>query len=83
MRDEPESSEDNLGFSYRLRKSGDVEILRHGTFAVTLRGLQAQDFVAEAEAGAFSDRQQLMARVTGNYKRGNERTAGNHPRNRR
>lgn len=26
--------------------------------------------------------QQLMARVTGNYKRGNERTAADHPRNR-
>jgi hypothetical protein len=28
------------------------------------------------------DPQQVMARVTGNYKRGNERTAGNNPRNR-
>ncbi|MBK6594951.1 MAG: hypothetical protein IPG23_20820 [Burkholderiales bacterium] len=27
--------------------------------------------------------QQLMARVTGNYKHGNERTASSHPRNRR
>jgi hypothetical protein len=25
----------------------------------------------------------LMARLTGNYKRGNERTASEHPRNRR
>jgi hypothetical protein len=28
------------------------------------------------------DPQRVMARVTGNYKRGNERTAGNNPRNR-
>ena len=27
------------------------------------------------------DEQELMARVTGNYRRGNERTAKNHPRN--
>jgi hypothetical protein len=27
--------------------------------------------------------QQVMARLTGNYKRGNERKAAEHPRNRR
>lgn len=31
---------------------------------------------------AADDEQQLMARVTGNYKRGNERVAREHPRNR-
>jgi len=30
----------------------------------------------------FIDQQQLMARLTGNYKRGNEKTAKTHPRNR-
>ena len=29
------------------------------------------------------DPQEVMARWTGNYRRGNERTAKNHPRNRR
>jgi hypothetical protein len=29
------------------------------------------------------DPQELMARITGNYRHGNERTAMNHPRNRR
>ncbi len=33
--------------------------------------------------GEFAEQQQAMARLTGNYKRGNERTAKNHPRNRR
>ena len=50
--------------------------------AATLRGRQAQAFLAEVESGDEADLQQLMARLTGNYKRGNERTAKNHPRNR-
>ena len=64
------------GFEFIVRGS-DVEIRHHGVLASTLRGSAAQKFLAQAET---SDAQQLMARVTGNYKRGNERTAKNHPR---
>jgi hypothetical protein len=71
----------DLGFTYRKRKNGDVEVRHHGRLASTLRGAEAQEFVAEVGAGDHPCGQQLMARVTGNYKRGNERTAGNHPRN--
>lgn len=80
---DPASRSGDLGFTYRTRQNGDVELLHHGKLASTLRGAQAHDFVAEVEAGEFKDGQQLMARLTGNYKRGNERTASNHPRNRR
>jgi hypothetical protein len=73
----------DLGFSYRVRKNGDVEVLHHGRLAATLRGHDAADFVQEAPDAASADTQQLMARLTGNYKRGNERTAASHPRNRR
>lgn len=71
-----------LGFSYRVRKNGDLEILHHGRVASTLRGSDAADFMAEVEAADEGDAQQFMARVTGNYKRGNERLASQHPRNR-
>ena len=40
-------------------------------------------FRAEVGAQGSAEAQQLMARVTGNYRRGNERLAGQHPRNRR
>lgn len=73
----------DLGFTYRLRKSGEVEILHRGRLAATLRGHDAQDFLLEAPDARSADAQQLMARVTGNYKHGNERTASTHPRNRR
>ncbi len=71
------------GFTWRARKNGDVEILHRGRLASTLRGHDAADFVAEAESCDEAGAQALMARVTGNYKRGNERTASEHPRNRR
>lgn len=70
-----------LGFTYRARKNGDVEILRHGRVVSTLRGNDAADFLSEVEAGDAGEAQQVMARVTGNYKRGNERLARQHPRN--
>jgi hypothetical protein len=72
----------DLGFEYRLRRSGEVEILHHGRRATTLRGVNAQEFIAEIEKLNEIEIQQELARLTGNYKRGNERTAANHPRNR-
>lgn len=74
---------EDLGFSYRTRKSGDVEIAHHGRVATTLRGPEAKDFLAEMQVNSHAEAQHLMARLTGNYKRGNERVASSHPRNRR
>ena len=73
---------DDLGFAFRATKRGEVAISRHGRTVVILRGKAARAFLDDvADAGA-SARQQAMARVTGNYKRGNERSAAGHPRNR-
>lgn len=66
------------GFDYAL-VGRDVVITHQGRRATTLRGSAAQQFLADANSG---DLQELMARVTGNYKHGNERIAKNHPRNR-
>lgn len=55
-----------------------VVITHHGQRATTLRGRRAQQFLADVED---DDPQELMARLTGNYKRGNERVARQHPRN--
>ena len=71
------------GFTFRHRKGGTVEVLHHGRLAATLRDFAAQEFLAEVASCSPQDAQQLMARLTGNYKRGNERVAGKHPRNRR
>ena len=71
------------GFAYDVQRGGDVVITHHGNRATVLRGPRAQEFVDEVRAGADEpSTQQVMARWTGNYKRGNERTARAHPRNR-
>ena len=82
---EPDASTDaaDLGFTFRTRKSGEVQILHRGALATTLRGAAAADFLADVTNCEPADAQQLMARVTGNYKHGNERLAASHPRNRR
>ncbi len=68
-------------FTFRVRKNQEIEILHHGRLASTLRGNDAIDFLSEVESGSEDDAQQLMARITGNYKHGNERLASQHPRN--
>lgn len=73
----------DLGFTYRSRKSGEVQVLHRGALARTLRGADALAFLAEVSESSPEEAQQLMARITGNYKRGNERLASEHPRNRR
>jgi len=73
----------DLGFTFRRRKDGEVQVLHRGRLASTLRGADALDFLSGVQASTPADAQQLMARVTGNYKRGNERLAAEHPRNKR
>jgi hypothetical protein len=73
---------DASGFAYEVRRSGDVVVTHHGRRAVALRAGRAAEFLAEVEGGDAAYGQQVMARWTGNYRRGNERTGKDHPRNR-
>lgn len=66
--------ESGLGFTFRLTRQGDVHIHRGGRLVTTLRGAAASRFLAQVEGATPEAQQQRMARVTGNYKRGNERT---------
>ncbi|MCG5452992.1 hypothetical protein ACFYL6_16500 [Micromonospora sp. NPDC007208] len=66
------------GFRHEQRADGTVVITHHGRVAGTLRGARAAEFLAEVD----DDPQLVMARWTGNYRHGNERTAKQHPRNR-
>jgi len=72
----------NLGFTYQIKKDGDIIINRNGKYAITLRGKKALEFIENISTSEPGDSQLYMARITGNYKRGNERNARNHPRNR-
>lgn len=53
-----------------------VEIRHEGRLAATLRKTAAAKFLEDVER---DDPQRVMARVTGNYKRGNERPGPRRP----
>lgn len=61
------------GFRYRTTKHGDVFIDHHGRHVVTLRGAAAERFLARVAGVDDEAAQMAMAKVTGNFKRGNER----------
>jgi hypothetical protein len=62
----------NLGFSFQTTNQGMVRISRGGRVVTVLRGSSAQRFLAKTHDAPVDVQQQLMARITGNYKRGNE-----------
>lgn len=67
------TSIDDGAFDFVARKDGTVVVSYHGRPVTTLRGKQAARFVGRVENLAPREAQLLMARVTGNFKRGNER----------
>jgi len=67
------TSKTDLGFTHRATADGAVHISRNGREVTVLRGKAASSFLAKAEGATETAVQQLCARVTGNYKRGNER----------
>jgi hypothetical protein len=58
------------GFSYAVQHQGEVVVIRHHGRIATLRGAVAARFLTEVKHG---NAQQLMARTSGNYRRGTER----------
>lgn len=60
-------------FSYRATKDGIVFVSWHGRHVTTLKGQEAQRFLARVADATEAQAQLLMAKVTGNFKRGNER----------
>ena len=69
-------------FTYARNADGTVVISHRGAVATRLRGDAAIQFLADVDGADLQAAQDLMARVTGQYRRGNERTAKSHPRNR-
>jgi hypothetical protein len=64
---------DDLPFSYRENKNGSVFIFWRGHRADTLTGKQARSFLSRIGGLDDHGRQLVMAKITGNFKRGNER----------
>ena len=62
--------DEDLGFSFAERKSGEIVISRDGRPVTTLRGTASDRF---RRLVTRLGEQQAMARTTGNHRRGNER----------
>ena len=60
-------------FAFTQTKNGKVFISWQGKTVTTLAGDGARQFLSRAEGADAEALQQLMARATGNFKRGNER----------
>lgn len=60
-------------FDYRLLKDGRVTVSYYGRPVTTLAGRDAERFLKRIDGLGDHAAQLVMARVTGNFKRGNER----------
>ncbi len=64
---------DEAPFDYDVTKDGKVFIFWQRRHAMTLKGDKARKFLAQVEGADVGDTQLVMAKITGNFKRGNER----------
>ena len=69
-------SNEPAGFRFTANKNGEVTIFHHGRIAASLRGPKANQFLNQATTASEAELQHQMARLTGNYKRGNEGRQG-------
>jgi len=60
-------------FSYQMSKDGVVRIFRSNRLATILRGEEALRFLSKMSSADDAASQLIMARVTGQFKFGNEK----------
>jgi hypothetical protein len=64
---------DDDPFTWQRTKDGRVRVFRAGSLVATIVGRRADRFLSVVDSGDEDAFQQALARLTGNYKRGNER----------
>jgi len=76
-----ESSVDKRGildeevFTFRITKDKNVFISYEGKQVTKLSGKKAEDFITRIQNAEGKDAQLIMAKVNGNFKRGNEKSS--------
>ena len=60
-------------FTYKITKDNKVFISYEEKQVTTLSGKKAEDFIRKIQNTVGKDAQLIMAKVTGNFKRGNEK----------
>lgn len=73
MNDSQPNAIDDEAFDYQATKDGKVLIYWYNKLVVTLAGKQATKFLRQIDGLDGAEAQLVMARFTGNFKRGNER----------
>lgn len=63
-------------FSYRASKDNKVFISWHGKQVMILKGKASEKFLAKIADADELEAQLIMAKITGNFKHGNERSNG-------
>lgn len=59
-------------FTWSARKNGELAISRDGEVVTMIRGRVAERLTDRLESATVHEAQHLLARATGNYRRGNE-----------
>lgn len=62
-------------FSYRVSKDNKVFISWQGKQVMILKGKESEKFLYKVSEADTIEAQLIMAKVTGNFKRGNEKTS--------
>lgn len=60
-------------FSFRQYKNGKISIYWNGKKIMILKGKKAENFSLQIADASEFDAQMIMAKITGNFKHGNER----------
>jgi hypothetical protein len=66
---------EDLPFSYRQYKNGGVSVFYKDYEVTVLNGKSAEKFNSRIENADEMEKQLIMAKITGNFKHGNEREA--------
>ncbi len=72
---------DEQPFAYQVRKDGSVAVSRGGRVVSVIAGREAERLIARLSRAGPQAIQLALAKITGNFKRGTERTASGHVRN--
>ena len=69
-------------FAYTVRKDGSIDISHEGRSVKVVAGADGARLARKLAGASAEVVQMALAKITGNFKRGNERIAANHLRNR-
>ncbi|MBK8981030.1 MAG: hypothetical protein IPM38_01635 [Ignavibacteria bacterium] len=66
---------DEQQFEYRIFKDNKIQIYWNGKQVMMLKGSAAQNLMKKLERAEGKEEQLVLAKVTGNFKRGNEKVS--------